>query len=1395
MTGPQDGHKAILLVEDEAVTAVAEKRVLEKHGYLVLVVPSGEKAIEAVKSHERIDLILMDVNLGAGMDGTEAAEIILSERDIPVIFLSNHTQRDVVEKTDRIASYGYVVKNSGEAVLIASVNMAFRLHEANRELKKREQALKESEQRFRSLFETSADSILLVNQETDQVLGANPAACRLYGYSLEEFLALKITDVSAEPEKTEAAVRQSVPEVPFRLHRKKDGTAFPVEIRGGYFAEGDLRLKTAFIRDITDRKKAEEQLLIANFALQSSISAIGMANLDGRVAYVNDSFLRLWGYERADEVLGRHISEFAMAGREEEGIKASVLRGGYIGEDRARRKDGSPFYVQVAVNMVRTDEGKPICTMASFIDITERKQAEDKLLTSQLQLAEAADLARIAYWEYDEATSACIFNDGFYDLFGTTAEREGGYRMTREEHLRRFVHPDDREDLRRHVDETRVHPRTGGIERYEHRAIRGDGEVIHILTRNRVVLDSGGRVLKIVGVNQDITGRKKTEKALRRSETKFRTLYDSSSDAVMLADEKGFLDCNKKALALYGCASVEEFSSQHPADLSPPQQPCGTDSLTLASRMIAEAMEKGSARFEWVHERKDTGATFPADVLLTAMELDGKRVFQAVVRDITEHKRMEEEILERRRFVEKILETTPTLIYIYDSAAGNVYANHEILDFLGYTPEQVQTLGPSLFQHILHPDDAARVAQHHGRFGSASEGEVFDIEYRMKGANGEWRWLRSSDVLFRRGKDGVAQQILGSCEDITERKHAEDALRESETKLRAILEASRDAIGVSKEGIRIFVNPAYASLFGYESADELIGKSIFDALAPESREFVEEVVAKHARGESVPSFYEESVLRKDGTPFLVEVSASTFASKGEHFTLGILRDITERKKAEEEVTLLKHSIDVHYDGAYWLDSDNRFVYVNDAACKSLGYEREELIGRTIFDITPTRTPQAMRGVWDGLRKGGSFLRESVHRRKDGSEFPVEVLVTYVEFRGKEYACGFARDITEKQHLEDQLRQAQKMEAVGTLVGGVAHDFNNILTVIMGLGNLMQMEIDKDDIHRAYIDQIVASSERAADLTRSLLAFSRKQRITLEPHKVNGVVTSTAKLLTRLLPEDISLSMDLTGKDTSSLLDVSQIGQVLMNLATNARDAMPHGGSLTITTDRAKIDKNFTKTHGFGRTGEYVRLSVSDTGIGIDDSTMKRIFEPFFTTKEVGKGTGLGLASAYGVVKQHNGYVTVSSIPFKGTTFDIYLPFFKTPSRRKARAQGGIKGGAETILIVEDDRDVRNMLTKILSGQGYTTIEAVDGEDAIKTHQEHGEHIDLIILDVVMPGRNGKETLDEITRADPLAKAIFVSGYTGEGVIDKGIHRESVDFLQKPLTIQALLAKVREVLDR
>jgi two-component system NtrC family sensor kinase len=893
------------------------------------------------------------------------------------------------------------------------------------------------------------------------------------------------------------------------------------------------------IQDITERKRAEEEVRASEqrfkAAFMTGLDGVYIATLeDGRAIEVNDEFAELFGYAR-EELIGRTSPELNLYcdPADRATMVSGLMARGRIKdfEVKGRKKNGQVMTGSLSASVMHAG-GVPY-VLGVIRDITERKRVEEKLRESALQLLEAADLAKIVYWEYDEETGEFIFNDAFYDLYRTTAEQEGGYRMAKWEYGKRFVHPDDRDELKVRAETRDTRPGAFGLEQYEHKGIRRDGDIMHVLVRHRSITDEDGHVLKTIGMNQDIT----------------------------------------------------------------------------------------------------------------------------------------------------------------------------------------------------------------------------------------------------------------------ERRKMEDALRGSETTLRAILDASRDAMGVSREGIRIFVNPAYVSLFGYESDEELMGTPIINVIAPESRDFIEERVKKRARGEPLQPSFEATGLRKDGTIFLMEVTVSTYVLNGQRFLLIVMRDITDRKKAEDELKLLKHSIDVHYDGAYWMDTDNRLVYVNSAACKALGYERDELIGKTVYDVNPDMTPERVKKFWEGFREGGSVIGEAVQRRKDGTEFPVEITTTYVRFGGHEFACGFARDISEKRKLEAQLRQAQKMEAIGTLAGGVAHDFNNILTVIMGLGNLIQMSLNPDDRNKPYIDQIVLSSERAADLTQSLLAFSRKQRITLEPHKVNAVVADTAKLLKRLLTEDITLKVDLTDDHAIAMLDVSQVDQVLMNLATNARDAMPNGGLLTIKTDVATLDETFKKIHGFGRPGTYAQLSVSDTGIGMDEKTMARIFDPFFTTKEIGKGTGLGLASVYGIVKQHEGYITVRSGLLEGTTFDTYLPLVDETVQQPAAASPSLQNGSETILVLEDDRDVRNMMAKIFSDQGYTTLEAANGYDAIRVFEEHKEKIRLVILDVVMPGKNGREVFDEITRIDPQVKAIFMSGYTGDIVVDKGVEKDSVDFLQKPLSVAKLLAKVREVLDR
>jgi two-component system cell cycle sensor histidine kinase/response regulator CckA len=379
-------------------------------------------------------------------------------------------------------------------------------------------------------------------------------------------------------------------------------------------------------------------------------------------------------------------------------------------------------------------------------------------------------------------------------------------------------------------------------------------------------------------------------------------------------------------------------------------------------------------------------------------------------------------------------------------------------------------------------------------------------------------------------------------------------------------------------------------------------------------------------------------------------------------------------------------------------------------------------------------------------------------------------------------------------LQAQLLQAQKMEAIGTLAGGVAHDFNNILMAVIGYSNLLQMKMDTDDPLKLYVDQILASSQKATNLTRSLLAFSRKQAIELKPLKMPTILKGIEKLLRRLLPEDIELRIISSAPDTIIMADIGQMDQVLLNLATNARDAMPKGGRLTVETKEVELDNRFKKVHRFGEPGRYALVSVTDTGIGMDERTKAKIFEPFFTTKEVGKGTGLGLAIVYGIIKQHDGYVTVTSEPGQGTTFQIYLRAVKVKVQEATDVPVPIRGGTETILLAEDNKDLRGLMREVLTGEGYAVIEAGDGEDGLYRFMEQKDGISLLILDVVMPKKDGKEVYEEICKVKPDIKTIFVSGHTGDVVIEKGVRDGAFDFISKPVSPSELLQKVRSVLD-
>lgn len=492
--------------------------------------------------------------------------------------------------------------------------------------------------------------------------------------------------------------------------------------------------------------------------------------------------------------------------------------------------------------------------------------------------------------------------------------------------------------------------------------------------------------------------------------------------------------------------------------------------------------------------------------------------------------------------------------------------------------------------------------------------------------------------------------------------------------------------------------------------------------------------------------------------------------------------------------LFEESKDVIFIGT----PEGRIIDMNPAGVALFSVSsKEELLHSDIAkDIY--RNPQDRTALLEAINRDG-FVKDYPMKMKCKDGEAVDVLITAAAVRdsaGEIVAYrGTMRDVTAQRRLEEQLRHAQKMEAVGQLTGGIAHDFNNILTAIIGYGHLLQMKLDPDDPRRSYADHILASAERAAGLTQGLLAFSRKQVLNPRPVDLNDIIHRVKGLLSKIIGEDIDLETVLYDGKLNVMADSGQIEQVLMNFATNARDAMPEGGRLFIETSRFNIDKGFREVHGYGEPGEYALVAIADTGMGMDENIVKRIFEPFFTTKEVGKGTGLGLSIVYGIVKQHGGYVNVYSEPGKGTTFKMYLPLaaefveVKQTMEPEPHAEG-----SETVLVAEDDADVRRLTCGILEAFGYRVISAENGDDAIQKFLDNKEAIDLVLLDVVMPRKSGREVLREMRRIRECIKVMYMSGYPASIVEQQGIVEKGIPLIVKPVSPKDLLRNVRKVLD-
>ena len=665
-------------------------------------------------------------------------------------------------------------------------------------------------------------------------------------------------------------------------------------------------------------------------------------------------------------------------------------------------------------------------------------------------------------------------------------------------------------------------------------------------------------------------------------------------------------------------------------------------------------------------------------------------------------------------------------------------------------------------------------------------------EFRARARDGRILELEASVTqIMWHGKPA----LQGMYRDITAHKEAERKLRLSDQILHRV---GALVVAADSTGRITYVGPSVKEILGHEPA-ELLGEGWWNLThsEPETRGRRRERVAGIARGEvPVPKApYEQLMRQRDGNSRWI-LWHDTVGSDGQ--VIGVGQDITELKRAEEQLHKVMRAVEQSPISVAITDTQGRIQYVNPKLIEITGFSVEEVVGNTTQILESGDMPrEEYRALWETIRSGREWTGELHSKRKNGELFWEHATIAPIKNAQGEitHFVAIKEDITLRKNLEQQLRQAQKMEAVGRLAGGIAHDFNNLLTAINGYSELILNSLEDADPLRKDIGEIKKAGDRAASLTRQLLAFSHKQVLRPRVLDLNAVLADIDELIRRLTREDIELVTSLQPDLGCVKADPGQIEQVILNLAINARDAMPHGGKLVIRTANVRADKIDTHEHPGMRPGPYVLLAMSDTGCGMDAETLAQIFDPFFTTKDVGKGTGLGLSTAYGIIKQSGGYIYAASEPGRGATFEVYLPEVdRAVEADAAGAQEAPKtDGQETILLVEDDDAVRSLSAKILRRCGYTVLEAASGKSALSIVKRHHGTIQLLITDIVMPRMGGNELVQQLVPLRPEMKVIYLSGYTDDAVVLRRLQETSAAFLLKPFSPSALARKVVEVL--
>ncbi len=1321
-----------------------------------------------------------------------------------------------------------------------------------------ERQLVERERRLRLITDNIRDVIWTMDFDWNYTY-ISPSIQHLIGYTPEEvkrtpFGKTVPPDIFKKMQKglAEALAREKdknpvipgesrIYEVPLR---RRDGEIVWTEVRSNFNRDenGNPFELVGVVRDITERKKVQDALAESEAIYRKTLETTsdGVAIIqEGRYVYFNERFLSTLGipegYQAGGEPLGAlmhpddRTAVLDSYGKHLRGQSAPSKH-----EVRVIRPDGKMITLMVT-SAATVYRGKP--AVLNFMqDITEAKRAEQALKESEQRHRLIAENVDDIIWTMDFDMNWTYLSPSVQRLTGFSADEI--LRIP----VRAMLPPETYSRVRTLIDEELAKEKNRDVsEKREPVTIqmplmRKDGSVFWVELSANFNRDENGRPFEIVGVTRNISERKKAEEALLASEQRYRILSENINDVIWILDlNMNYLYVTPSNSRITGY-TTEEVMRSSLAELITP------DSLERAGAVLAEelAVENSGqpvnpnrSRMLVIEAKAKGGGTVWLEVIATFNRDAENRPTEilAVGRDITERRRMEQALAESEHRYRLIAENVNDIVWTIGLDLKFLYVSPSSTRVTGYSPEEVMN---DALEKVLSPDSylsATRRLAEELELQKDPPPEGFNravtLEVEAIHKNGNTFWLEVTGT-FNRDSTGAITEILAVGRDITERKKVQQSLKESEQRYRMIVENVHDSIAILDLDLNyLYVSPAEEKITGFKP-EEIAKIPLREQMTPASyarveRAFAEEIELEFSGKPLDPNrsrTLELEVYHKNGGTIWEELTAA-FTRDGQGRPNGLMittRNVTERIQAEEELKRSEQRyrmiIENMREVIWTTDLSLNNTYVSPSCRQLTGYTPEEILKTSPEQImTPESMAVTANIVQEEMNREFSGEPADPHRTrtleqeiicKDGSTVWLEVTGTFIrDEQGQATGMLMAgRDVTarkkaenERTSLEQQLMQAQKMETVGRLAGGVAHDFNNMLSVILGYVDLAKMRLARQHPVLKDIAEIEKAALRSRDITMQLLAFSRKQVI--EPKIVDlcELVAHTQKAIARLIGEDIDLTV-LAGDGIGAVkIDPSQVEQILINLAVNARDAMLQGGKLIIEIADATLDEAYCERHIGSTPGRYVRLSVSDNGTGMDKETLKHIFEPFFTTKEEGKGTGLGLATVYGIIKQNDGYINVYSEPGYGTTFSLYLPSVGDIIDKQDSAEDSDIDltGSGRILLVEDDPMVLQIARGMLESLGYWVTATHHPKEAIAIFTEAEEPFDLVITDVVMPSMSGKDLKSRLNETRPDLKVLFMSGYTADIIAHHGVLEEGIQFLQKPFTIQSLARKVNDIL--